>query len=140
MKNKLLCLGLLLLSLSMITGCNKSKKQEDINQNKIDETDKTEEVISNETVENQGDFSVKDVAINVYGAESIVSGTVKNNSEFQRSVNVILKMSNKEKGQLLGIANVDIDELAPFETREFSLSMVGDYENVDYFDVMIVEK
>lgn len=135
MKNKIIHISLLLLCLILITGCGKSKKENKPQATPTPETERPEDKIANETEEDQGDFLVQNVKLDIHGAESIISGTVTNKTEVQKSVKVLLKMMNAETGQLKGIANVDITDMTPGETREFSLSMVGDYSKVDYFDI-----
>lgn len=138
MKNKILYISLLLLSLTLITGCGKTKKQNKVTPTPSPETEKPENKIKNETPEDQGDYLVQNVKLEIHGAESVITGTVTSKVESQRSIVVLLKMMDTETGRLLGIANVDVNELNPGETREFSLSMVGDYSDVDYFDVTIL--
>lgn len=139
MKKKIIFGLLTLVLFTSMTGCGKTKKKAENNPVK-DETKKIDEKIDNGTVEQQGDFIVQNVKIEELGASSVVSGTITNKSDSVKSVTVLLKMIKMSTSQLFGIANIDIDEINAGETREFSLSMVGDYSNVDYFDVTINER
>ena len=140
MKKKFL-FSLLVLSLIIgLTGCGKKSKDNPEQKPTTEEPQTIEEKMENGTVEQQGDFVVSNVKIEEFGAESVVSGTITNRSSNTKSVTVLLKMLNTSTSQLFGIVNVDIDDINPGEMRDFSLSMVGDYSNVDYFDVTVIEK
>ena len=51
-----------------------------------------------------------------------------------------MRMINRGTSRLYGIVNVDIDDISSGETRDFSLSMVGDYSDVDFFEVTVNDR
>lgn len=129
MKKKMMYGLLVFLMVSLlITGCKKSNKKETI----ID--DKT---ITNETKENQGDLKFSNIKIEKKGAISYITGTVKNETGKEKSFQLELIMSNSSNKRIYGRVETQIDNLKKDETRDFSISIVGDYSNVDSFEVVV---
>ena len=127
-----------LLVLMTLTGCGCSKKEKKENQNNENLTE-IESQVQNGTAEEQGDYKVTNIKIKEVGAQSVVSGKIVNNTNEVRSVKLTLIMSNSESGVMYGIIDGDILALEPKEERDFSLSIVGDYSNVDNFEVRTSE-
>ncbi len=121
---------LLLLVMSLlVTGCKKSNKK---NETIID--DKT---VTNETKKNQGDLVFNDIKIEKKGATSYITGTVKNETGNEKSFQLELIMSNSSSKRIYGRVETQIDNLKDNEKRDFSISIVGDYSNVDSFEVVV---
>ena len=109
--------------------------------NKKDETNiPIEEKVKDGTSKKQGDFIVEDVHIQENGAENVVTGDVTNSGATTKSITIVLMMTDSKTGRLYGIQNIDVNDLKPKERRNFSLSIIGDYSNVDTFEVRINEK
>lgn len=125
---------LLLVSFALVTGCGKKKDTNKDNENK------TEEQTQNSTAEVQGDYKVTDIKIKSEGATSIVTGKITNISTSEKNVHVSLFMTDSKAGKLLGIVETDMDALKANETRNFELSIVGDYSQADTFEVRTREK
>ena len=137
MKKLVIVFSTLLVILSL-TGCGCSKKDENEN-GKKENLSEIESQVQNGTVEEQGDFNVTNIKIKEVGAQSVVTGKIINNSNGVRSIKLTLMMSNSESGIMYGIIDGDILALEPKEEREFSLSIVGDYSNVNSFEVRTSE-
>lgn len=121
---------LLLLIMSLfVTGCKKSNKK---NETTID--DKT---VTNETKKNQGDLVFNDIKIAKKGATSYITGNVKNETGTEKSFQLQLVMSNATSKRVYGRVETQIDNLKDNEKRDFSISIVGDYSNVDSFEVVV---
>lgn len=125
---------LLLVSIALVTGCGKKKDTNKESENK------TEEQTKNSTAEVQGDYKVTDIKIKSEGATSIVTGKITNISTLEKNVHVSLFMTDSKAGKLLGIVETDMNALRPNETRDFELSIVGDYSQADTFEVRTREK
>ena len=153
MKKSLVVMITFLLMLSALTGCSCQKKgNENVN---VDENGNTlnedgvpvnengeplseiEQQVKNGTEEEQGMFTVTDVKIEEVGAESVVSGKVTNNSPIDTSVRVNLMMTDSESGRLFGIVDIDVEDVKSGETKDFSISMIGDYSEVNNFEVRV---
>ncbi len=129
MKKKMMYGLLVFLMVSLlITGCKKSNKKETI----IDD-----KPVTNETKENQGDLKFSNIKIEKKGATSYITGTVKNGTGKEKSFQLELIMSNSSNKRIYGRVETQIDNLKKDETRDFSISIVGDYSNVDSFEVVV---
>lgn len=113
----------------LVTGCKKSNKK---NETTID--DKT---VTNETKKNQGDLVFNDIKIEKKGATSYITGNVKNETGNEKSFQLELIMSNSSSKRIYGRVETQIDNLKDNEKRDFSISIVGDYSNVDSFEVVV---
>lgn len=125
---------LLLFGLALVTGCGKKKETIKNEENKADEQTK------NSTAEIQGDYKVTNIKIKTEGATSIVTGSITNISSSDKNVHISLFMTNSKLGRLLGIVETDILDFKPNETRDFELSIVGDYSSTDTFEVRTRDK
>ena len=113
----------------LVTGCGKSNKK---NETTID--DKT---VTNETKTNQGDLVFNDIKIEKKGATSYITGNVKNETGEEKNFTLELVMSNSTSKRVYGRVETQIDNLKDNEKRDFSISIVGDYSNVDSFEVVV---
>ena len=129
MKKKMMygLLAFLMVSL-LITGCKKSNKKETI----IDD-----KPVTNETKENQGDLKFSNIKIEKKGATSYITGTVKNGTGKEKSFQLELIMSNSSNKRIYGRVETQIDNLKKDETRDFSITIVGDYTKVDSLEVVV---
>ena len=123
---------ILLFTITFLTsGCKKS--------NKKNETTIDDKVVTNETKTNQGDLKFSDIKIEKKGATSYITGIVKNETGKEKSFQLQLVMSNSESKRVYGRVETQIDNLKDNEKRDFSISIVGDYSNVDSFEVVVKE-
>lgn len=139
MKKKLIVMTTFLLMLTALTGCScqrKDKDNESVNENG-EPLSQIEQQVKNGTEENQGDFTVTNVKIEEVGAESVVSGQVTNNSSKETSIRVNLMMTDSDSGRLYGIVDIDVENVKAGETKDFALSMIGDYSGVNNFEVRV---
>ena len=137
MKKKLIVMTTFLLMLTALTGCSCQRKNKDNESGNGEPLSQIEQQVKNGTEENQGDFTVTNVKIEEVGAESVVSGQVTNNSSKETSIRVNLMMTDSDSGRLFGIVDIDVENVKPGETKDFTLSMIGDYSGVNNFEVRV---
>ena len=142
MKKKLLIISLMTLIFTATACGSKDKaKEENTNtntpENKIVEDIPIEEQVQNKTEQVQDEISFADIKISEFGATNIVSGKATNNKSEVRNIKLNLKMYNSAANKLLGRVSTELYDLQPGETREFEISIMGDYSIVDQFKVEV---
>ena len=96
-------------------------------------------IVDDLTESRQGDILIEDISIVSLGASSVVTGTVTNEGDV-KTFNLELNMYNSETNRLLGQSGVNIENLANRETRDFEITIVGDYNVVNNFVLRVIER
>lgn len=137
MKKLLFYTLVLVLVISISTGCGKEEKKQPIdNKDNVSEQEKN---LDDTTAKEQDGIVFKNIRIEKQGATSIVRGNVENKSGDTKDFKVQLVMSNSETKRVYGRVETDIENLADSEKRDFQISIVGDYGLVDAFEVIIIK-
>ena len=90
------------------------------------------------TESTQGNYELSNITIVSAGASNIVRGNVKNTGS-AGSVELQLKMYNSKTKRLMGTSNYKIESIGKGETKNFEISIIGDYSGSDQFKVEIMK-
>lgn len=134
MRRKFVSILTIFLLLFLVTGCGKEKEEENNNNGP-----KEEENLNNNTDNTQEGMQFTNIKIEKVGATSYVRGTVENKSGSDQTFKLQLVMSNKDSKRVYGRVETTIENLKNNEKRNFEVSMVGDYSNVDTFEVKVIK-
>lgn len=135
MKKNLLLILTITLMLLLVTGCGKPSEDNNDNVNNPPGEKELEDTTDN----TQNGMQFSNIKIDKIGATSYVRGIVENKSGKDQTLKLQLIMSNKDSKRIYGRVETTIENLKVNEKRNFEISMVGDYSNVDNFEVKIIE-
>ena len=122
---------ILVILISLIIFFINNKNDEDITN-----TPEIQKLVKNQTEDKQGQIELKDVNIQSIGSNIIVKGKVINEGSMIRRCDVALNLYNNEE-QLKGRQDILIENLQSNEEREFEISIMGDYANLDNYKIVI---
>ena len=96
-----------------------------------------EEKVKNGTALKQGNYELKDLKISSSGSLNKVTGKITNTTNNTRSAELKLLMSNATKAQLLGTSTIVIENIAGNDTKDFEISLVGSYSDIDTYEIRV---
>ncbi len=85
----------------------------------------------------QGNYELKDLKISSSGSLNKVTGKITNTTNNTRSAELKLLMSNATKAQLLGTSTIVIENIAGNDTKDFEISLVGSYSDIDTYEIRV---
>lgn len=99
-------------------------------------TTEIQKLVENQTENKQGQIELNDINIQSIGSNIVVAGKIKNEGSLIIRCDLTLNLYNEEE-QLKGRQSVDIENLQSNEEREFEISIMGDYANLDNYKLVI---
>lgn len=93
-------------------------------------------IVSNRTTETQEQMNLENVEIKSMGSSIIATGNIKNLDELVKKCTLTLNVYN-EKEQLKGSQNITIENLGSQESKEFEITIIGDYIDLKNYEIVV---
>lgn len=109
--------------------------------NKINDKDKNSspditEVVQNITQVNQNGINLSDIKISTVGSNIIVKFNIQSDSNMS-NITATLKLYGGDQKRLRGESSITIDEIMAGSKKEFEISLIGDYNDTDKYEIVI---
>jgi hypothetical protein len=97
------------------------------------------EVLENITSSEQGQFKVSDIEVRSEGTANIASGKVENTGDIaDAKVTLYFRGDVDGETRIWGTSDVTIERIAKHESRDFEITIIGDYMTSDEFEIVVV--